>query len=100
MFYFNNIRWNRTDAHTISLVFLNKKPGSSVGFGATSVNIGSTEVGAAMNTLNLLHSDQGYSEPVFVRSSRIALAVGFGGLLSIMALAGIDALRAPAVPAQ
>jgi hypothetical protein len=29
---------------------------------------------------------------VFFRS-RIALAVGFGGLLSIMALAGIDALR-------
>src|SRR5579863_8527052 len=32
------------------------------------------------------------SSGVFFRS-RIALAVGFGGLLSIMALAGIDALR-------
>lgn len=32
-------------------------------------------------------------EPPFFRSSRFALAAGFGGLLSIMALAGIDALR-------
>ncbi len=93
MFYSNNIRWNGTGTHTMSLVFLNKKLGSSVRFGGTSVNIGSTEVRAAMNKLNLLHSDQGRSEPVFVRSSRIALAVGFGGLLFIMALAGIDALR-------
>jgi signal transduction histidine kinase len=35
-------------------------------------------------------SDQ---EQPFFRSSRFALVVGFGGLLSIMALAGIDALR-------
>jgi signal transduction histidine kinase len=32
-------------------------------------------------------------EPPFFRSSRFALVIGFGGLLSIMALAGIDALR-------
>ena len=37
-------------------------------------------------------SEQNRSDSVFFRS-RIALAVGFGGLLSIMALAGIDALR-------
>ena len=37
-------------------------------------------------------SEQTRSDSVFFRS-RIALAVGFGGLLSIMALAGIDALR-------
>src|SRR5665213_939982 len=29
----------------------------------------------------------------FWRSSRLALVLGFGGLLAIMALAGIDALR-------
>ena len=32
-------------------------------------------------------------EPPFFKSSRFALLLGFGGLLSIMALAGIDALR-------
>jgi signal transduction histidine kinase len=37
-------------------------------------------------------SEQIRSDRVFFRS-RIALVVGFGGLLSIMALAGIDALR-------
>jgi len=37
-------------------------------------------------------SERTGSDSVFFRS-RIALAVGFGGLLSIMALAGIDALR-------
>ncbi len=37
-------------------------------------------------------SEQAGSDSVFFRS-RIALAVGFGGLLSIMALAGVDALR-------
>ena len=37
-------------------------------------------------------SEQTRSDRVFFRS-RIALTVGFGGLLSIMALAGIDALR-------
>src|ERR1700722_18610832 len=40
-----------------------------------------------------LGSDQAGSERAFLRSSRIALVVGFGGLLLIMALAGIDALR-------
>jgi signal transduction histidine kinase len=37
-------------------------------------------------------SEHSRSVPVFSRS-RIALAIGFGGLLAIMALAGIDALR-------
>jgi signal transduction histidine kinase len=37
-------------------------------------------------------SEQTRSDSVFFRS-RLALAFGFGGLLSIMALAGIDALR-------
>ena len=37
-------------------------------------------------------SEQTRSDSVFFRS-RVALAFGFGGLLSIMALAGIDALR-------
>jgi len=30
---------------------------------------------------------------VFFKSSRMALVIGFGGLISIMAVAGIDALR-------
>lgn len=37
-------------------------------------------------------SEQTRSDSVFFRS-RLALALGFGGLLSIMGLAGIDALR-------
>src|SRR5580698_1908143 len=37
-------------------------------------------------------SEQTRSDSVFLRS-RVALALGFGGLLSIMGLAGIDALR-------
>ena len=41
---------------------------------------------------NLLDSDPTSSDRVFFRS-RLALLVGFGGLLLIMALAGIDALR-------
>jgi signal transduction histidine kinase len=43
--------------------------------------------------LNQLISLGAGTEPPFFRSSRFALVVGFGGLLSIMALAGIDALR-------
>ena len=46
--------------------------------------------GEPTSRLDLPASDQ---ERPFSRSSRFALAVGFGGLLSIMALAGIDALR-------
>lgn len=46
-----------------------------------------------MRRPNLPGSGQTGSSRVSFRSSRIALAVGFGGLLSIMALAGIDALR-------
>lgn len=42
--------------------------------------------------LNQPGSDQAGSERAFFRGSRIALVVGFGGLLLIMALAGIDAL--------
>ncbi len=44
-----------------------------------------------MSKLHLLGSDHTRSDGTF-RSSRIALVVGFGGLLLIMALAGIDAL--------
>jgi signal transduction histidine kinase len=43
-----------------------------------------------MSQLTMLASDQ---ERPFWGNSRFALAVGFGGLLAIMALAGIDALR-------
>src|ERR1700728_5200040 len=39
-----------------------------------------------------MSAEQTRSDSVFFRS-RIALAFGFGGLLSIMGLAGIDALR-------
>ncbi len=46
-----------------------------------------------MSQFNRLGSDHADSERTFFRSSRIALVVGFGGLLLIMALAGIDALR-------
>src|ERR1035438_8232991 len=45
-----------------------------------------------MSKLNLLGSDHADSERTFFRNSRITLVVGFGGLLLIMALAGIDAL--------
>jgi len=37
--------------------------------------------------------DQAGSRRIFFRSSRMALVIGFGGLISIMALAGLDALR-------
>jgi signal transduction histidine kinase len=43
-----------------------------------------------MSQLTRLATD---GERPFLRSSRFALALGFGGLLAIMALAGIDALR-------
>jgi signal transduction histidine kinase len=42
--------------------------------------------------MNLLHSNLGDTELISY-SSRLALLIGFGGLLLIMALAGIDALR-------
>ena len=42
--------------------------------------------------VSLLYPSQGDADPVSF-SSRLALLVGFGGLLLIMALAGIDALR-------
>src|SRR5579871_1632901 len=40
-----------------------------------------------------LGSTQPDPEKAFSRSPRLALVIGFGGLLSIMALAGIDAMR-------
>jgi len=46
-----------------------------------------------MSNLNLPDSDQAASERASFRGSRVALVVGFGGLLLIMALAGADALR-------
>src|ERR1700679_3000793 len=46
-----------------------------------------------MKNLNGSDFGQTGSGRVFFKSSRMALVVGFGGLISIMALAGIDALR-------
>jgi len=46
-----------------------------------------------MSKPGLPGSDRVGSEQALFRSSRLALMVGFGGLLSIMALAGIDTLR-------
>jgi signal transduction histidine kinase len=46
-----------------------------------------------MSTPGLLGSDQVRSERAFFGSSRIALVIGFGSLLLIMALAGVDTLR-------
>src|SRR5580658_1399216 len=45
-----------------------------------------------MHGSDSMGSERVGSDRVFFRS-RVALALGFGGLLSIMALAGIDALR-------
>jgi signal transduction histidine kinase len=50
------------------------------------------DIGEPLSKLSRLGSDHAGSERTFFRSSRIALVVGFGGLLLIMALAGIDAL--------
>ncbi len=44
-----------------------------------------------MSNVHVPGSDQ--ADRVFFRSSRMALVIGFGGLISITALAGIDALR-------
>ena len=49
--------------------------------------------GEPMSKLKMLGSGEAGAERKFFRSSRVALVVGFGGLLLIMALAGIDALR-------
>ena len=46
-----------------------------------------------MSRFSRLRSDQAGSERSFLRGSRIALVVGFGGLLLVMGLAGIDTLR-------
>jgi signal transduction histidine kinase len=75
---------------------LKKKPGSSYPVGAASVSIGSMdqpERDVPIRNLTLLGAPRVASERTFFRGSRIALVVGFGGLLLIMALAGIDALR-------
>jgi signal transduction histidine kinase len=52
--------------------------------------MGYVDTGEPISQLIPSGSDQ---DQPFFRSSRFALLVGFGGLLSIMALAGIDALR-------
>jgi len=44
-----------------------------------------------MSKIDVANSEQ--ASRVLFRSSRMALVLGFGGLISIMALAGIDALR-------
>src|SRR5579872_1213696 len=46
-----------------------------------------------MSKLNWVRSHYLSPEGIFFKSPRLALMVGFGGLLSIMALAGIDAMR-------
>ena len=46
-----------------------------------------------MSHLNQLSAEGTGSERTFLGGSRIALMIGFGGLLSIMAVAGIDTLR-------
>src|SRR5580692_5883848 len=51
------------------------------------------DIGEPMNRLKSMGTDQVSPERGFLRGSRIALVVGFGGLLLIMTLAGIDALR-------
>ena len=71
-----------------SLVFLEKKPGSSLLRGKSSVSMESM----LARKVSLLYSSRGDADRVFF-SSRLALLIGFGGLLLIMALAGIDALR-------
>ena len=46
-----------------------------------------------MSPLSAPDADQAGSSRVSFRSSRMVLAIGFGGLIAIMALAGLDALR-------
>lgn len=46
-----------------------------------------------MSHLNQLSAEGTGSERTFLGGSRIALMIGFGGLLSIMAVAGVDTLR-------
>jgi len=75
-------------SHTTSLVFLEKRPGSSLVKGKSSVSMESM----LARKVSLLYSSRGDADRVSF-SSRLALLIGFGGLLLIMALAGIDALR-------
>src|SRR5579872_2888021 len=46
-----------------------------------------------MSKLNWVRSHYLSPEGIFFKSPRLALLIGFGGLLLIMALAGIDAMR-------
>src|SRR5580658_8193642 len=46
-----------------------------------------------MSSLNESDASQADSSRASFRSSRMALAIGFGGLIAIMTLAGLDALR-------
>jgi signal transduction histidine kinase len=82
--------------YTNRLVFFDKSAGSSI---LESSATFSMEASGCRERWRIewlgsdtMGSEQNSSDSVFFRS-RIALAVGFGGLLSIMALAGIDALR-------
>ena len=50
-------------------------------------------IGEPSNKLSLVGSDQAGPERAFFGGARLALVVGFGGLLMIMAAAGIDTLR-------
>lgn len=77
----------------MEVVFFNKKLGSAVRILSSSASIGEKDIREPMSNVTPLGSDQIASERAFLRGSRLALVVGFGGLLSIMALAGIDALR-------
>jgi signal transduction histidine kinase len=60
--------------------------------GQVQVSIESMNTGEPASNLNPPGSAQ-VTERAFFRGSRVALMVGFGGLLLIMAVAGVDALR-------
>ncbi len=76
--------------HTRFRVFYSKNTSRETRSPPASSSIGDVDNGASESPLIRSSPDQ---EQPFFRSSRFALLVGFGGLLSIMALAGIDALR-------
>src|SRR5271170_1572278 len=70
--------------------FALKKPRKTeCGTESSSPTLGACRTLCALDNMD---SEQTRSDSVFFRS-RVALAFGFGGLLSIMGLAGIDALR-------
>src|ERR1700722_10571694 len=80
--YLITIRRRTREPYTTRLVFLNKSIGRLAHRNIASFSM---EAGGMANVPKS-------SDRMFFRS-RIALAVGFGGLLSIMALAGVDALH-------